>query len=214
GVGRGRPREGARDGGGGRPHGPVLRARRGRRGAPGRGPGRLPAATAHGRRRPARRRAVKALGAFALFFAATLALTWHALRWPMVFDDLHLVRTFRASELAAAWTGHWDPDGLETPGLRPLSLAFNHARASLCGEEVVAHRALLVALFALDLALLLPLGARAGLPPAAALAAGLLMLATRYTAYHLVWVTDRYHLVHRLAFLQTPLLLVGDAEPS
>src|SRR5256885_5632475 len=113
----------------------------------------------------------------------------------MVFDALHLVRTFRAAELAGAWTGHWDPDGLETPGLRPLSLLFNHARAALCGEDVVAHRVLLVALFALDVALLVPLGARLGLGLGAVLVAGLVMLATRYSAYHLVWITDGNHLV-------------------
>ena len=151
---------------------------------------------------------MKALAAFVLFFAAGLALTWHALRWPMVFDDLHLVRTFRASELASAWTGHWDPDGLETPGLRPLSLLFNHARAALCGESVAAHRVLLLALFALDLYLLVPLGARVGLGFVPAVAAGLLMLATRYTAYHLVWITDGNHLMQGLAFLVSALLLL------
>jgi hypothetical protein len=133
----------------------------------------------------------------------------------MVFDDLHLVRPFRASELASAWTGHWDPDGLETPGLRPLSLAFNHARAVLCGESVAAHRVLLVALFAVDLCLLVPLGARLGLDSIPAVAAGLVMLATRYTAYHLVWITDGNHLVQGLAFLVSALLLLdGLAERS
>lgn len=151
---------------------------------------------------------MKALFALALFFALGLGLTWHALRWPMTFDDLHLIRPFRASELLAAWSGHWDPDGLETPGLRPLSLAFNHARAVLCGESVAAHRLLLVALFALDLALLVPLGARVGLAAGAAVAAGALMLCTRYSAYHLVWITDGNHLVQGLAFLLAALWTV------
>jgi hypothetical protein len=158
---------------------------------------------------------MKAMAAFVLFFTVGLALTWRALAWPMVFDDLHLVRPFRASELASAWTGHWDPDGLETPGLRPLSLAFNHARAVLCGESVAAHRVLLVALFAVDLCLLVPLGARLGLDSIPAVAAGLVMLATRYTAYHLVWITDGNHLVQGLAFLVSALLLLdGLAERS
>jgi hypothetical protein len=158
---------------------------------------------------------MKAMAAFVVFFTVGLALTWRALGWPMVFDDLHLVRPFRASELASAWTGHWDPDGLETPGLRPLSLAFNHARAVLCGESVAAHRVLLVALFAVDLCLLVPLGGRLGLGFIPAMAAGLLMLATRYSAYHLVWITDGNHLVQGLAFLASALLLLdGLAERS
>jgi hypothetical protein len=151
---------------------------------------------------------VKAVGAFALFLLLAIAWTWPARRWPMVFDDLHLIRVFPASELAAAWTGHWDPDALETPGFRPLSLAFNHARASVFGEKVVGHRHLLAALFALDLALLLPLGRRIGLASAAAIAAGLVMLFSRYSAYHLVWITDGNHLVQGLAFLVSAILLL------
>jgi hypothetical protein len=153
---------------------------------------------------------VKTLGAFALFLLLAIAWTWPARRWPMVFDDLHLIRTFRGSELAAAWAGHWDPDGLETPGFRPLSLAFNHARAAVFGEMVIGHRHLLAALFALDLALLIPLGRRIGLGAAAAIAAGLVMLFSRYSAYHLVWITDGNHLVQGLSFLVSAILVVDD----
>jgi hypothetical protein len=151
---------------------------------------------------------VKTAGAFALFLLLAIAWTWPARRWPMVFDDLHLIRTFRATELAAAWAGHWDPDGLETPGFRPLSLAFNHVRASLFGEMVIGHRHLIAALFALDLALLLPLGRRIGLTSGAAILAGLVMLFTRYSAYHLVWITDGNHAVQGLAFVTAAILLV------
>jgi hypothetical protein len=151
---------------------------------------------------------VKTAGAFALFLLLAIAWTWPARRWPMVFDDLHLIRTFREAELAAAWTGHWDPDGLETPGFRPLSLAFNHARAAVFGEKVVGHRHLIAALFALDLALLLPLGRRIGLASGGALVAGLVMLFTRYSAYHLVWITDGNHVVQGLAFVGAAILLL------
>lgn len=158
---------------------------------------------------------MKTFGAFALFLLLAVAWTWPARHWPMVFDDLHLIRTFRATELAAAWAGHWDPDGLETPGFRPLSLAFNHARAAVFGENVVGHRHLLAGLFALDLALLVPLGRRVGLGPAASVTAGLVMLFSRYSAYHLVWITDGNHLVQGLAFLVSAILLVdGLAAPS
>lgn len=158
---------------------------------------------------------MKALGAFFLFLLLAIAWTWPARQWPMVFDDLHLLRTFRAHDLAAAWTGSWDPDGLETPGFRPLSLWFNHARAALFGERVTGHRHLLAGLFALDLALLLPLGRRLGLGAPAAAAAGLVMLFTRYSAYHLVWITDGNHLVQGVAFLLAALLLVdGMTAPS
>jgi hypothetical protein len=155
---------------------------------------------------------MKAVGAFVLFLLLAIAWTWPARAWPMVFDDLHLVRTFSGSELAAAWTGHWDPDGLETPGFRPLSLAFNHVRAAIFGERVVGHRHMIAALFALELALLVPLGRRLGLDAGASIAAGLVMLFTRYSAYHLVWITDGNHHLQGLAFVGASLLLVRGLE--
>jgi hypothetical protein len=151
---------------------------------------------------------MRAVGAFVLFLLLAIAWTWPARAWPMVFDDLHLVRTFSGSELAAAWAGPWDPDGLETPGFRPLSLAFNHVRAALFGERVIGHRHALAALFALELALLVPLGRRLGLGFGASIAAGLVMLFTRYSAYHLVWITDGNHHLQGLAFLGSAWLLV------
>src|SRR5205823_13757508 len=117
-------------------------------------------------------------------------------------------RTFSGSELAAAWTGHWDPDGLETPGFRPLSLAFNHLRAAVFDDHVIGHRHLLAGMFALTLALLVPLGDRVDLGFGASIAAGLVMLFTRYSAYHLVWITDGNHNLQGLAFLGSALLLV------
>jgi len=155
---------------------------------------------------------MKTVGAFLLFLVLAIAWTWPARRWPMVFDDLHLVRTFRASELAAAWTGPWDPDGLETPGFRPLSLAFNHARAAVFGEHVIGHRHLLAGMFALELALLVPLGRYLDLGAGASVAAGLVMLFTRYSAYHLVWITDGNHHLQGLAFVGAALLLVRALE--
>jgi hypothetical protein len=158
---------------------------------------------------------VKTAGAFVVFLALAIAWTWPSHRWPMVFDDLHLIRTFSRSELAAAWTGHWDPDGLETPGLRPLSLAFNHARAALFGERVTGHRHLLAGMFAVNLALLVPLGRRLGLATGGAVTAGLVMLFTRYSAYTLVWITDGNHLLQGLAFVLAALLLAdGLADGS
>src|SRR5439155_6945142 len=60
----------------------------------------------------ARMRALRgAAASFLLFFIVGLALAWPALRWPMVYDDLHLLRTFAPEERARAWWGSWDPDG-------------------------------------------------------------------------------------------------------
>jgi hypothetical protein len=149
-----------------------------------------------------------AAGAFVFFAALGFAVAGHTLRWPMVFDDLHLVKTYTPAERAGAWTGHWDPDRVETAGYRPLSTTFNHVRAWLFGERVGLHRAALVVLFALDLALLVPLAARLGLPSWTAVVAGALMLTTRYSAYHYAWITDGNHLAQGLAVLGGALLAV------
>jgi hypothetical protein len=57
-------------------------------------------------------------------------------------------------EVLGGFVGRWDPDDMETAGLRPLYLVFNHLRYVFFGESVAAHRAFLVLLFAAYLALL------------------------------------------------------------
>jgi hypothetical protein len=147
--------------------------------------------------------------AFLLYLALALAQAAPTLRWPMVYDDLHLVRTYTAAEIAGSFHGRWDPDGIETPGYRPLSLVFNHARAAAFGENVTAHRIFLVALLAAYLALLVRIAVRLGLGPVPALVAGALVLCARYTTYHYVWITDGNHLVQGVGFAGALLLLLG-----
>ena len=149
---------------------------------------------------------------FAAFLAMGLARAAPSLRWPMVYDDLHLIREYTPAEIAASWVGNWDPDGIETPGYRPLSLLFNHARARLLGESVIAHRALLVALYAAFVMLLVPLAARFGAGPGTVLLAGALMLASRCEVYGYVWITDGNHMLQGLAFAGGALLLLGGLD--
>src|SRR4051794_5253817 len=78
--------------------------------------------------------------AFGLFLLVGIALAWPSLSYPMVYDDLHLIRRFSPQELAQVWHSPWDVDGIETPGLRPLTPLFDHVRFVLFGENVVTHR--------------------------------------------------------------------------
>jgi len=149
-----------------------------------------------------------AAASFFLFLAVGLAVAWPSLRWPMVYDDLHLLRSFTPAEKAGAWSGSWDPDGIEHAGLRPLTLLFNDLRYRLFVEDVAAHRVFVIVLLALYARLLVALGAAAGLPPPAGVAAGLLLLCSRYTAYHLVWLTDGNHAVQGLLFSASALALL------
>jgi hypothetical protein len=76
------------------------------------------------------------------------------------------------------------------------------------GERVAGHRHFAAGLLAIALALLVPVGDRIGLGAGAAVTAGLVMLFTRYSAYHLVWITDGNHMLQGLAFLGALLLLL------
>jgi MYXO-CTERM domain-containing protein len=138
--------------------------------------------------------------AFALVFLGSLALAWPALPWPMTFDDLPLLRTHSARELAGAFAGQWDADRVMTRGYRPLSLVFNHARAWLFGENVVAHRLFLLALGAGFWAWL-SLSLRAwGLAPRTTLLAGALWFTSIYSTFHYAWITDGNHMAQGLGF--------------
>jgi hypothetical protein len=81
---------------------------------------------------------------FGLLLTVALVVGWHSLDYPMVYDDLHLIRHFSGKEIRGAFTGHWDPDEIETPGFRPFTVLFNHARYHAFGENVVAHRVFLL----------------------------------------------------------------------
>jgi hypothetical protein len=150
-----------------------------------------------------------AAASFFLFFAVGLALSWPALRWPMVYDDLHLLRPFTPQERAQAWRGSWDPDGIEHAGLRPLTLAFNDVRYRLFGEDVAAHRVFLVSLFALYVTVLVRVASALGVPAPAAIGSGLLLLCSRYSVYHYVWLTDGVYLLQGLLVGIAALALVA-----
>ena len=149
--------------------------------------------------------------AAALLVAATvaLALAWPSLRWPMVYDDLHQIRAYTPAELAAALRGRSDPDGIETRGVRPLNLVFNHVQYALFGENVVAHRLFLAALHAGYAAGLAIIAVGFGLPLPFALLAMALAMCARYSVYHYVWLVEGHHYVQGLLFEGALIVLLG-----
>jgi hypothetical protein len=149
---------------------------------------------------------------FAVMLVLGVAFAWPALGWPMTFDDLHLMRRFTAAQVLDSFRGHWEPERLMTRGFRPLTMVFNHARTALLGENVAAHRLLVVVLHAAYWALLVPVGRRFGLGPAVVTAAGVLWLASTYTVFHYVWITDGNHALQGLAFAGAALGLLRFLE--
>lgn len=139
--------------------------------------------------------------AFFLLFGSLIYMN----RWNTEFflDGIHLIQTYDAADLREAFAGNWEFNDWETPGYRPLSALFNHTRALLFGEAVLAHRALLVVLAAAGLALASRGLAPLGVSRWAALGGGALLLAAPNNFYHVAWLSDGIHLV--------PLALGGAA---
>lgn len=128
----------------------------------------------------------------------------------MMYDDLHLIRAFSNEQIVSSFWSSWDPDGLETPGLRPFTLLFNHLRYLVFGENVVVHRLFLVALLAAYLTLMSWIAQWFGLSWTAALIAGLVFLCAKHSIYHYAWISDGIHIVPGLAFgLSTAWLVTG-----
>lgn len=147
--------------------------------------------------------------AFVVCAATALGLAWPSLRWPMVYDDLHQIRSYPAADVAAAFRGQSDPDGIETRGLRPLNLVFNHLQYTLFGESVVAHRLFLAALHALYASVLVLIARRFGLPLSFALLGTVLAMCARYSVYHYVWLVEGHHYVQGLVFEAALLALLA-----
>ena len=144
-------------------------------------------------KRPA---SVDAVLMFLIFAAAGVLIALSSLDAPFFWDDLHLIRVQTPSELAGGWSGPWDPDRLEHPGLRPLTMYFDYVRATVFGESVVGHRLFLIAVFAVFLTL-------AGLLARALFSAGLWQVSLGGlfgllhvdSVTHYLWPTDGIFLV-------------------
>jgi hypothetical protein len=147
------------------------------------------------------------LACAAIFFAVALAVGWRSLAYDFQFDDLHLVRTYSGPEIAGAFKGAWDPDGIETKGLRPLTTLFNDARSRVFGEWTTGHRLFLIALCSLYLAGLTSIAARLGSRWWVGLVAGVLTLCAKNSYYHTLWPSDGIHLVPAVFFVGAVHLL-------
>lgn len=122
-------------------------------------------------------------------------------------DDLHLIRVFNSRELISVWSNSWDVDNIETPGYRPLTTYFNHIRATLFGENVVAHRLFLIALNSGYLCLLGYIYAKLGISKYFIILSGVLILTARNSAYHYGWLADGIHLVQGFLFVSSVIFL-------
>jgi hypothetical protein len=139
-----------------------------------------------------------------LALLGTFAVYGQTVSYGFSYDDYHFVRPYSSAELAGAWSGSWDPTGIESPFYRPLTTAFMAARFEAFGVNATAYRWLTLAMFAATAALfgLWVLGV------AGSTRAGILG-----TAWFCCYPTFAYSLtgwvMHQMHLLETLLVLGG-----
>jgi hypothetical protein len=83
------------------------------------------------------------VGILLLIWSAVFASTFS---YPFYWDDFHLIRHYNAAEVRSVFHGVVDPDKIETPGLRPVSLLLYNLQGSVFDDNIVAHRLFMVGL--------------------------------------------------------------------
>src|ERR1700730_6627666 len=146
---------------------------------------------------------------FVVFLLVGTAISYRSLSYPWFSDDLHIVRVFSGSELRQVFTGNWDPDGIETSGYRPATILFNHVRAAILDESVVAHRLFQIALVAAYLSILALIAIELDMGLGVATFAGIFALCTKNNWWNLVWIADGIHAFVGLMIILAAYLILS-----
>jgi len=88
------------------------------------------------------------VGILLLIWSAVFAATFS---YPFHWDDFHLIRRYTGTEILSVFHGVADPDKIETPGLRPVSILLYNLQGLLWGENILLHRIFMLFLMALFL---------------------------------------------------------------
>src|SRR5439155_815421 len=72
-----------------------------------------------------------------LVWSAVFAFTFS---YPFHWDDFHLIRQYSGPEMRSVFHGVVDPDKIETPGLRPVSILLYNLQGTLWGENILLNR--------------------------------------------------------------------------
>lgn len=132
---------------------------------------------------------------FLLLFGFSLIVAGKSLSYDFYWDDIHLIRTYTASELHSVFVGQWDTDHIETVGYRPITTLFNYARASVFGEHTLYHRLFILILLAYSLTLFCKILFDCFNVPYQYSVLGCIMtISARYNWFNLVWIADGIHI--------------------
>lgn len=131
---------------------------------------------------------------FGLLLLTLLIFFLPSLGYPFSMDSIHLIRSYSAQELLNTWTGHWDPDNIETAGWRPLTTFFYCAEWLLFRSSSLLQRLALIFFMALTLTMLCNLFQQFAGDRTLALAASLLTATAMSSYYHVTFLADGIHI--------------------
>lgn len=135
-----------------------------------------------------------------LFSVVGILMLRPSLGNPWFWDDLHWFRYFSFHELASTWVGNTDPQGIMTPGFRPLQALTNFLLYELFPHSPDPIRWLAVAALAVSFTLFVAALRRLGVSVVLTIAAGLLALTSKNMTYTYAWASDGYQAFQMAAF--------------
>jgi hypothetical protein len=122
------------------------------------------------------------IGGWSLLFPSTYDYSFF-------WDDFHFIRCYSGPELLSTFHGPNDPDGIETPALRPVATLLFHAQGCLLGENVRLQRAFMAGLMGVLLWTIGLLLREVGLSPLHTTIVFLLFASSRVFASLILWIT-------------------------
>ena len=145
------------------------------------------------------------IGVLLLIWSALFASTFS---YPFYWDDFHLIRGYSGTEILSVFHGVADPDKLETPGLRPVSIVLYNLQGLLWGENILLHRIFVLFLMALFLFLVGLLLSELGLRFFQIAVVFALFISSRVFASLVLWISLSHLILAYIFITLTALFFV------
>ena len=145
------------------------------------------------------------VGILLLVWSAVFAFTFS---YPFHWDDFHLIRQYSGPEMRSVFHGVVDPDKIETPGLRPVSILLYNLQGTLWGENILLHRIFVLFLMALFLFLVGLLLSELGLGLFQLAIVFALFISSRVFASLVLWVSLSHLILAYIFITLTALFFI------
>lgn len=157
---------------------------------------------------------VRRVAAYGSIFIVLIIFFYPSLDYPFSMDAIHLIRPYSLKEILSAWSGHWDPDNIETAGWRPLYPLFLYGEWLLFRSSGIALRLGLILVITAMLANLNGLFQRFTGDRGLSLAAVFLTATAMSNCYHVTFLSDGIHMWALLFLVISTRLFVRSLKGS